>query len=230
MTEATPLPPLEQDELRELIARAQAGDQGASELVLRHNMLLVHKLARRFTGADNPEDLVQVGLIGLLKAVRDFDLSRNLSFSTYAVPKILGEIKMYLRSNNIIKISRQTLKVSAQVKRCRAQLEQELGRPPSVAEVAEALGISPEEAAAAETAVEAPVELDQVSDTTSVDDLRIALKDMLSRLEKRERQVIVLRYFSELSQAAVAEKLGISQGHVSRIERNVLVRLKASLE
>lgn len=230
MTEATPLPPLEQDELRELIARAQAGDQGASELVLRHNMLLVHKLARRFTGADNPEDLVQVGLIGLLKAVRDFDLSRNLSFSTYAVPKILGEIKMYLRSNNIIKISRQTLKVSAQVKRCRARLEQELGRPPSVAEVAEALGISPEEAAAAETAVEAPVELDQVSDTTSVDDLRIALKDMLSRLEKRERQVIVLRYFSELSQAAVAEKLGISQGHVSRIERNVLVRLKASLE
>jgi RNA polymerase sporulation-specific sigma factor len=230
MTEATPLPPLEQDELRELIARAQAGDQGASELVLRHNMLLVHKLARRFTGADNPEDLVQVGLIGLLKAVRDFDLSRNLSFSTYAVPKILGEIKMYLRSNNIIKISRQTLKISAQVKRCRARLEQELGRPPSVAEVAEALGISPEEVAAAETAVEAPVELDQVSDTTSVDDLRIALKDMLSRLEKRERQVIVLRYFSELSQAVVAEKLGISQGHVSRIERNVLVRLKASLE
>ncbi|MTI94843.1 MAG: sigma-70 family RNA polymerase sigma factor [Firmicutes bacterium] len=222
------LPHLEQNELRQLLSRAQAGDSVAREQVLRHNLLLVKNILPRFAGAELQEDLFQVGAIGLLKAIDDFDLDRNLMFSTYAVPKIIGEIKMYLRANNPVKVSRDLLRISGQVKKCRRQLEQDLGREPTVAEVARELRLSTEEVAAAETAVESPASLDAVTATVSMDDFRIALKDAISRLETRERQVITLRYFSELSQAQVAQKLGISQGHVSRIERQVLSKIKAS--
>lgn len=213
------LPPLEREEARALLVKAQAGDQGARELLVKHNLLLVKKIAARFSGVEQMDDLFQVGCIGLLKAISDFDLARDTSFSTYAVPRIMGEIKMYLRDNNYIKISRDVLRVSALVKKCRRKLEQEFGREPSVSEVAAALNLGIEEVAAAETAVSAPTDITEVNATETMDDVRVALKEMIGRMELRERQVITLRFFQDLSQAEVSKKLGISQGHVSRIER-----------
>lgn len=221
------LPPLERNEARALLARAQAGDQDARELLVRHNLLLVKKIASRFVG--ELEDLFQVGCIGLLKAISDYDLARDTSFSTYAVPRIMGEIRMYLRDNNYIKISRDVLRTSAQVKRCRRRLEQEYGREPTISEVAAALNLGVEEVAAAETAVAAPADLTEVNATETMDDVRVALKEMISRLEQRERQVITLRFFRDMSQAEVAMALGISQGHVSRIERGVLEKLRSAM-
>ncbi|HOB35447.1 MAG: sigma-70 family RNA polymerase sigma factor [Firmicutes bacterium] len=223
------LPPLADAAARELLARAQAGDGAARELLVRHNLLLVKKVAARFAGAEQWEDLFQVGCIGLLKAIDDFDLSRDASFSTYAVPRIVGEIRMYLRDNNLLKVSRDLLRTSALVKKCRQQLEQEYGREPTVGEVAAALNLAAEEVAAAETAAAAPVGLEQVHAAETMDEVRVALKEMIGRLETRERQVIVLRFFRDLSQAEVARKLGISQGHVSRIERGVLAKLRAAM-
>jgi len=223
------LPPLDTQEARSLLARAQEGDQGARELLVRHNMLLVRKIAARFSGAEAGEDLFQVGCIGLLKAIDAFDLTRDIAFSTYAVPKIMGEIRMYLRDNNPVKVSREVLRRSGLVKKCRRALEQKLGREPSVSEVAKELNLGVEEVAAAETAVERPADLSEVNATESMDEVRVALKEVISRLELRERQVITLRFFQDLSQQEVAEKMGISQGHVSRIERNVLDKLRIAM-
>lgn len=221
------LPPLEYKQARALLAQAQAGDQEARELLVRHNLLLVKKVASRFVG--EMEDLFQVGCIGLLKAISDFDLSRDTSFSTYAVPRIMGEIRMYLRDYNYIKVSRDVLRTSAQVKRCRRKLEQEYGREPTISEVATALNLGVEEVAAAETAVAAPADLTEVDATETMDDVRVALKEMIGRLEQRERQVITLRFFRDLSQTEVAKALGISQGHVSRIEREVIEKLRSAM-
>jgi RNA polymerase sporulation-specific sigma factor len=223
------LPPLERDEARALLAAAKAGDQAARELLVRHNLFLVQKLSARFAGVEQMDDLFQVGCIGLLKAIDNFDLSRETSFATYAVPRILGEIRMYLRDNTYVKVSRDVLRTSALVKRCRRQLEQELGRAPVVSEVAAALNLKVEEVAAAETAVQPPMDLAEVNAAESIDDLRVVLKEVISRLEPRERQVITLRFFQDLSQTEVAEKLGISQGHVSRIEKGVLDKLRSAM-
>lgn len=223
------LPPLEREQARELLAMAQAGSTDARELLVRHNLLLVRKVAARFSGVEQMDDLFQVGSIGLLKAIDDFDLSRDVSFSTYAVPRIMGEIRMYLRDNNHVKVSRDILRISAQVKRCRRKLEQDLGREPTVGEVAAALNLGVEEVAAAETAVEAPADLTEVDATESMDDVRVALKEVIGRLELRERQVITLRFFQDMSQSEVSKKLGISQGHVSRIERAVLEKLRTAM-
>lgn len=223
------LPPLEREQARAYLARAQAGDQAARELLVRHNLLLVKKIAARFAGADQMDDLYQVGCIGLLKAISDFDLARDTSFSTYAVPRIMGEIRMYLRDNNPVKLSRDILRTSALVKKCRRKLEQDYGREPSVSEVAAALNLNVEEVAAAETAVEAPADLMEVNATESMDEMRVALKEVIGRLDQRERQVITLRFFRDLSQTEVSEKLGISQGHVSRIERGVLEKLRTAM-
>lgn len=223
------LPPLEQKLAREYLARAQAGDLEARDLLVRHNLLLVKKVAARFTGADTMEDLFQVGCIGLLKAVDNFDLSRDTSFSTYAVPRILGEIRMYLRDNKPVKVNRDLVRVSGLVKSCRRNLEQQLGREPSISEVAAQLQLSVEEVAAAETALAPMADISEVDAPQHMDDMRIALKEVIGRLELRERQVITMRFFQEMSQQQVAAKLGISQGHVSRIEREVLSKLRTAM-
>lgn len=222
------LPPLEPKLAREYLARAQAGDETAKDLLVRHNLLLVKTIAARFAG-EQPDDLFQVGCIGLLKAVANFDLNRDTSFSTYAVPRIIGEIRMYLRDNRPIKVSRDLLRVSGQVKSCRRRLEQTLDREPSIGEVAAELNLSAEEVAAAETAMAPLADLSEADSPEFIDDLRIVLKEIIGFLEARERQVIALRYFEELSQQQVAKKLAISQGHVSRVERQVLQKLKKAL-
>jgi RNA polymerase sporulation-specific sigma factor len=223
------LPPLDREQARKLLTKAQAGDHSARELLVKHNLLLVRKVAARFAGVEQFDDLFQVGSIGLLKAIDDFDLTRDVSFSTYAVPKIMGEIRMYLRDNNHVKVSRDVIRTSSLVKKCRRKLEQDFGREPTVSEVAAALNLAVEDVAAAETAVEAPVDFTEVQATETMDDVRVALKEVIGRLEPRERQVITLRFFQDLSQSEVARKLGISQGHVSRIEREVLGKLRTAM-
>ena len=223
------LPPLDQKLAREYLAKAQAGDMAARELLVRHNLLLVKKVAARFAGADSMEDLFQVGCMGLLKAVDNFDLTRDTSFSTYAVPRIMGEIRMYLRDNNPVKVSRDLVRLSGLVKQCRRSLEQELGREPSVGEVAAQLNLGVEEVAAAETALAPPADISEVDAAELMDEMRIALKEIIGRLELRERQVITLRFFRDMSQQQTAEKMGISQGQVSRIEREVLSKLRTAM-
>lgn len=222
------LPPLVPALVREYLAKAQAGDREARELLVRHNLLLVRTVAARFVG-EAPEDLFQVGCIGLLKAMDNFDLSRDTAFSTYAVPRILGEIRMYLRDNKPVKVSREMVRVSGLIKNCRRALEQELGREPSISEVAAQLNLGPEEVAATESALAAPVDLSEVDSAETMDETRIALKEMIGRLAPRERQVIALRFFQDLSQQQVAARLGISQGQVSRIEREVLSKLRTAM-
>lgn len=223
------LPPLAKEEAKIYLAKAQGGDLEARELLVRHNLLLVQQVASRFKGVENFDDLFQVGCIGLIKAIDSFDLTRDTAFSTFAVPKILGEIRMYLRDYKPIKVSRDLQRVSIQVKDCRRQLEQKLGREPSIGEIAAQLNMGSAEAAAAETALAPPAELVQNDSCELIDELRIALKEVIGRLPARERQVIALRFFSELSQQEVAVRLGISQGHVSRIEREVLVKLRSAM-
>jgi len=223
------LPPLDQKLAREYLAKAQAGDTAARELLVRHNLLLVKKVAARFVGADSMEDLFQVGCMGLLKAVDNFDLTRDTSFSTYAVPRIMGEIRMYLRDNNPVKVSRDMVRLSGAVKQCRRSLEQELGREPSVGEVAAQLNLGIEEVAAAETALAPPADISEVDAAELMDEMRIALKEIIGHLELRERQVITLRYFRDMSQQQTAEKMGVSQGQVSRIEREVLIKLRTAM-
>lgn len=223
------LPPLAKEKAREYLARAQAGDPEARELLVRHNLYLVKQVANRFAGTDCLDDLFQVGCIGLLKAVDNFDLDRDTSFSTYAVPKILGEIRMYLRDYKPIKVSRDIQRVSALVKNCRRNLEQKYGREPSVGEVAAHLNLGAEEVAVAETALEPLGDLSQIDSYELMDEMRIALKEVIGRLSFRERQVIGLRFFRDMSQQEVATKMGISQGHVSRIERDVLAKLRTAM-
>lgn len=223
------LPPLGHELAREYLARAQAGELEARELLVRHNLLLVKNAAARFTGADAMDDLFQVGCIGLIKAIDNFDLSRDTAFSTYALPRILGEIRMYLRDNKPVKVSRALVRISGLVKSCRRRLEQELGREPSIGEVAAQLDLGVEEVAAAETVLAPMVDIAETDLAQPMDELKVALREVIGRLAKRERQVIGLRYFEDFSQQQVADKLGISQGQVSKIEREVLSKLRTAM-
>lgn len=234
-------PPLEPHESKDLFKKLRSGDLEAREKLLNHNLRLVLKLVDKYRGVYDSEDLFQIGSIGLLKAIDGFDYEKNTMFSTYAVPKILGEIKMYFRDNNPIKISRQQVSLSKQVKDLEEKLTGELGRSPRISELSNALGVSIEEVVMALEAskglasLEQPISedndrtlKDQLTDVKSTEqfDNKLLLKEVLSLLEGVERKVIILRYFNEQSQQEIAKSLNISQVQVSRIERKVIENLK----
>lgn len=227
--------------LEELIAQAQAGDRNASETLVKENSGLIWSVARRFTGrGTESDDLYQLGCLGFLKAVEGFDLTFGTQFSTYAVPKIAGEIRRFLRDDGAVKVSRTIKEQAAQIKNVRTKLTQSLGREPTVSEISDKTGLSPEEIAMAETATAATESInretgedgfcleDILTDTESEETLveRISLKQAVSRLSERERNVIDLRYFHGLTQERVARVLGVSQVQVSRIEKKALLNLR----
>lgn len=237
----TKYPPLEADEVFDLFKRVKMGDLIAREKLLNHNLRLVAKLVERYKGIYDVDDIFQIGSIGLLKAIDGYDPSMNNMFSTYAVPKILGEIKMYFRDNNPIKISRQQVSLSKSLKETEEKLTAQLGRSPKVSELAATLGVTIEEIVMAQeasqglTSLEQPIGddnsstlKDQIEDVSLNDQLenKLILKEMLSMLNGVERQVIILRYFQEQSQQKIADTLNISQVQVSRIEKKVINRLK----
>ena len=228
----------------ELIARAQQGDTYASEELVTENAGLIWSIVRRFTGrGTEPDDLYQLGCLGFLKAVNGFDLEYGTQFSTYAVPKIAGEIRRFLRDDGAVKVSRGIKERAAAIKIARSHLLQTLGREPTLGEIAEQTGFTVEEIAVAETATATVESMQQPSgedgfsleniltDTESEEKMleKIALRQAIQRLPEREATVVKLRYFHGLTQERVSKVLCVSQVQVSRIEKKALLQLKQLL-
>ena len=231
--------------LEELLRQAQAGDRQASEALVEENTGLIWSVAKRFLGrGTEAEDLYQLGCLGFLKAVEGFDLAYGTQFSTYAVPKIAGEIRRFLRDDGAIKVSRSLKEQSATIKATRNRLTQALGREPTVLEISRQTGFTPEEIAIAETATAATESIQRetgdegftleniLTDTESEEKMleRIALRQAISRLPEREGLVIRLRYFHSLTQERVSRVLQVSQVQVSRIEKKALGILRELLK
>ena len=229
----------------ELIKNAQAGDHAAMEALVTENSGLIWAVTRRFLGrGTEAEDLYQLGCLGFLKAVEGFDLEYGTQFSTYAVPKIAGEIRRFLRDDGAIKVSRGIKEQAAVIRTVRNQLTSALGREPTVGEISRQTGFTPEEIALAETATAATesiqresgeegFSLEQVlTDTESEEKMveKIALRQAISALADREATVIRLRYFHGLTQQRVAKVLDVSQVQVSRIEKKALTQLRLLME
>ena len=229
----------------ELIARAQANDREAMEMLVEENAGLIWSVARRFTGRGTEmEDLYQLGCLGFLKAVSGFDLQYGTQFSTYAVPKIAGEIRRFLRDDGAVKVSRGIKEQAANIKGARNLLINALGREPTLRELSNQTGFTPEEIALAESATAATesihaesgeegFSLEQVlTDTESEEDMveKISLRQAISALPEREATVIRLRYFHGLTQQRVSAVLSVSQVQVSRIEKKALEHLRQRME
>lgn len=230
--------------IEELIARSQAGDRDAGEALVTENAGLIWSVARRFLGrGTEAEDLYQLGCLGFLKAVEGFDLHFGTQFSTYAVPKIAGEIRRFLRDDGAVKVSRGLKERSAAVKAARNQLTAELCREPTLQELSEKTGLTPEEIAMAEAATACTESIQRetgedgftlenvLTDTQTEETMveKIALRQAIEKLPERERTVIKLRYFHSLTQDRVAKVLSVSQVQVSRIEKKALHWLRELL-
>ena len=227
--------------LEELIARSQAGDSCAAELLVSENSGLIWAVVRRFLGRGvEADDLYQLGCLGFLKAVEGFDLQFGTQFSTYAVPKISGEIRRFLRDDGTVKVSRTLKEQAVTIRTTRNRLTAALGREPSLMEISRQTGFSPEEIALAETATAATESIQRESGTEgfSLEDIltdteseekmveRIALHQAVAALPEREKTVIQLRYFHALTQQNVARIMHVSQVQVSRIEKKAISLLK----
>ena len=225
----------------ELIAKCQAGDRSAGETLILENSGLIWSVARRFIGrGTEAEDLYQLGCLGFLKAVDGFDFDFGTQFSTYAVPKIAGEIRRFLRDDGAVKVSRSIKERAASIKAARAKLLIALGREPTIQEISWQTDLSPEEIAVAETATASVESMQQengedgfsleniLSDTETEDVMleRISLQQAIESLPEREALVIRMRYYHGLTQQRIAKVLNVSQVQVSRIEKKALLQLK----
>ena len=228
----------------ELIACAQAGDKSATERLVEENSGLIWSVARRFLGRGvEADDLYQLGCLGFLKAVDGFDTSYGTQFTTYAVPKIAGEIRRFLRDDGTVKVSRTLKEQAVTIRSARSRLTLALGREPTIQEISRQTGLSPEEIALAETATAATESIQRqtgdegfslenvLTDTESEEKMveKIALRQAISALPERERTVIQLRYFHGLTQQRVAKIMAVSQVQVSRIEKKALILLRELL-
>lgn len=225
----------------DLIRQSQNGSRQASEQLVLENAGLIWSVARRYFGRGvEPDDLYQLGCLGFLKAVAGFDEAYGTQFSTYAVPKIAGEIRRFLRDDGTVKVSRSLKERAAAVKAARRRLTATLGREPVLSELAEATGLCVEEIAEAETATSAAESIqrptgeegfkleDVLSDSAMEEDMveRISLRQAIAKLPPREAKLIYLRYFHGLTQEKVAAIIGVSQVQVSRIEKKALLELR----
>lgn len=230
-------------EVKDLIARSQNGDQVARDTIVNRNTRLVWSVVQRFLNRGyEPEDLYQIGCIGLIKSVDKFDLSYEVKFSTYAVPMIIGEIQRFLRDDGTVKVSRSLKETANKIRKMKDELSKTLGRVPTVNEIAEQLEITPEEVVFAQEASRSlssihetvyendgdPITLlDQIADQSETKWFdKIALKEAIRHLNERERLIVYLRYYKDQTQSEVADRLGISQVQVSRLEKKILQQIK----
>lgn len=232
-----------------LIARAQEGDNDAAEQLIKENSGLIWSVVKKFAKRGyEPDDLYQIGAIGLLKCIRKFDASFDVKFSTYAIPMIIGEIKRFLRDDGIIKVSRPMKELATKARYATEMLTAKNGRHPTMNELATEIGTTTEELIVATEATHdveslhatiyqgdgSPIFLiDKVAQTAAENEQSVdilALKQLIDRLKPKERQVIILRYFQDKTQMEVAKAIGVSQVQVSRIEKKVLSTLKSALE
>ena len=232
--------PLEED-----LRAAREGDREAAGRLIEDNSGLIWSIARRYFGrGTDPEDLYQLGCLGFLKAIEGFDLDYGTRFSTYAVPKIAGEIRRFLRDDGAVKVSRTLKEQAAQIHMARQTLEQRIGREPTLSELSRETGFTPEDIALAETATGPTESLQKESgedgftlelvlgDYTAEERMleRVTLRALIEKLPERERQVISLRYFRGLTQERTAKIIGVSQVQISRIERRAVAELRKKLE
>ncbi|MBO8128623.1 MAG: RNA polymerase sporulation sigma factor SigG [Peptococcaceae bacterium] len=239
------LPVLSSKEMRKLFKAMQNGNTSARSKLINGNLRLVLSVIKRFTNrGEYVDDLFQVGCIGLMKAIDNFDLSQNVKFSTYAVPMIIGEIRRYLRDNNPIRVSRSLRDVAYKALQVRDNLANKYSREPTVTEIAKELNIRCEDIVFALDAIQEPISLfepiyhdggdpifvmDQISDEKNEDSNwleSIAIKDALRKLNEREKHILTLRFFKGKTQMEVAEEIGISQAQVSRLEKAALNHMK----
>lgn len=239
------LPVLSGEEKESLLVRIKQGDEQARELFINGNLRLVLSIIKKFSGrGENPDDLFQVGCIGLIKAMDNFDLNQNVQFSTYAVPMIVGEIRRYLRDNNPIRVSRSTRDLAYRAIAIKDKLLKETQKEPTIEQVAKELGVDKEEVIFSLDAIQDPISLqepvfndgtesiyvmDQVKDVRNSDELwseRITIEEAMKRLNGREKMIVEKRFYDGRTQMEVAEELHISQAQVSRLEKNAIDRIK----
>ena len=242
------LPLLDSRETDALLLRAKAGDERAREELINGNLRLVLSVIQKFAGrGENVDDLFQVGCVGLIKAVDNFDPSREVKFSTYGVPMIAGEIRRYLRDNSAMRVSRSMRDTAYRVLQAKERLTSERGREPTVDEISEMLGVPRSEVVFAMDAICDPVSLyepvysesgenvtvlDQVGDTKNTDEqwlLQIALDQAMRGLSQREKHILWLRFCDGRTQMEVAGEIGISQAQVSRLEKAAIGRIKKQI-
>ncbi|MGB4443536.1 MAG: RNA polymerase sporulation sigma factor SigG [Dethiobacteria bacterium] len=243
------LPVLKNKIMRRLFEAMHRGDDRAREKLISGNLRLVLSVIQRFNNrGEYVDDLFQVGCIGLIKAIDNFDLEQNVKFSTYAVPMIIGEIRRYLRDNNSIRVSRSLRDIAYKVLQVRDVLANRLSREPSIGEIASELNLRSEEIANALDAIQEPVSLfepiyhdggdpifvmDQISDEKNNDErwLEIlAIKEAMTRLNEREKMILTMRFYRGKTQMEVADEIGISQAQVSRLEKAALGRLRKHVQ
>ena len=239
------LPILSNKEKDELFKRILEGDLDAREQYIRGNLRLVLSIIQRFNNrGESVDDLFQVGCIGLIKAIDNFDITQNVKFSTYAVPMIIGEIRRYLRDNNSIRVSRSLRDTAYKALQIKEKLIAQNAKEPTITEIAKELNMPKEEVVFALDAIQDPISLfepvyhdggdaiyvmDQVSDEKNQDDAwleSIALKEAMQRLNEREKHILFIRFFQGKTQMEVAEEIGISQAQVSRLEKTALKHMR----
>ncbi len=239
---------LKADEMRALFARLDAGDKSARQELVQGNLRLVLSIIQRFSArGENPDDLFQVGCVGLLKSIDNFDTSMNVRFSTYAVPMIIGEIRRYLRDNNSIRVSRSLRDIAYKALGVREAMVKQTGNEPRVEQIAETLGVPREDVVAALDAIAEPVSLyepvyrDSGDAIYIVDQLRdekqgeeswvtdLSVRQALDKLGERERNIVRMRFFQGRTQMEVAQEIGISQAQVSRLEKSALKKMRKQM-
>lgn len=239
------LPLLSRKEKEELFIKIKAGDEDARQTFINGNLRLVLSVIQRFYGrGESADDLFQVGCVGLIKAIDNFDLSQNVQFSTYAVPMIVGEVKRYLRDNNSIRVSRSIRDLAYKTIQFKERYTKEHGKEPSIEEIAKELGVEKEEISFSLDAIQDPVSLqepvyndgaesiyimDQVKDSKNTDEAwteKMAIEGALAKLNEKEKMIIQKRFFDGRTQMEVAEEIGISQAQVSRLEKSAISHIK----
>jgi RNA polymerase sporulation-specific sigma factor len=240
-------PYLSDEQIRQLITESQQGNLEAREQLINHNLRLVWSVVQRFMNRGyEADDLFQIGCIGLLKAVDKFDLNYDVKLSTYAVPMIIGEIQRFLRDDGSIKVSRSLKEMANKVRKTRDELAKKLNRQPTIKEIAEVVGVEPEEVVFAQDANRLPSSIyetvyendgdpitlmDQMSDEGEEDWFdKMALKEAIEKLDEREKLIVYLRYYRDQTQSEVAERLGISQVQVSRLEKKILNMMREHMQ
>ena len=227
------LPVLKEKEKRELLLKMRNGDTQARETFIKGNLRLVLSVIQRFNNrGENVDDLFQVGCIGLMKSIDNFDLSQNVKFSTYAVPMIIGEIRRYLRDNNSIRVSRSLRDVAYKALLVRDKLIKDNNKEPTVSQIAKELNIPREEVVFALDAIQDPVSLfepiyhDGGDAIYVMDQISDSIKEAMKKLNDREKLILTLRFFNGRTQMEVADEIGISQAQVSRLEKTALKHMR----
>ncbi|MFT5873557.1 MAG: RNA polymerase sporulation-specific sigma factor [Clostridium sp.] len=239
------LPVLKEKEMKELLFRIQNGEIGCRDKFIEGNLRLVLSVIKHFNNrGENVDDLFQVGCIGLMKSIDNFDLSLNVRFSTYAVPMIIGEIRRYLRDNNSIRVSRSLRDIAYRALQVRDRLVNQDNKEPTITQIAKELELPREDVVFALDAIQDPISLfepiynsggdeiyvmDQISDTKNLDDSwldNISIKEAMEKLNIREKLILNLRFFDGRTQMEVANEIGISQAQVSRVEKNALKHMR----